>query len=248
MGYQDVNAETISTWIREEDWQWGRPIDSRTYAEAKTGRWDVLLTPTKPVPHYWFGGSLEGRRLLGLASGGGQQIPVFSALGAKCTVLDYNDDQLESERMVARREGYDVDIVKADMTRPLPFADETFDIIFNPASLCYVEKVEPIIRECWRILKGNGVLMITFENGINYITDPEDEGRICQALPFNPLEDPSLYSREDGYQFSHSFSEQIGGLIRAGFTLTDVYEDTNGYGLLHELNIPSFWAVRAVKK
>ena len=64
------------------------------------------------------------------------------------------------------------------MTRPLPFADETFDIIFNPASLCYVEKVEPIIRECWRILKGNGVLMITFENGINYITDPEDEGRI----------------------------------------------------------------------
>ena len=146
MGYQDVNAETISTWIREEDWQWGRPIDSRTYAEAKAGRWDVLLTPTKPVPHYWFGGSLEGRRLLGLASGGGQQIPIFSALGAKCTVLDYNDDQLESERMVARREGYDVDIVKADMTRPLPFADETFDIIFNPASLCYVEKVEPIIR------------------------------------------------------------------------------------------------------
>lgn len=134
------------------------------------------------------------------------------------------------------------------MTRPLPFADETFDIIFNPASLCYVEKVEPIIRECWRILKGNGVLMITFENGINYITDPEDEGRICQSLPFNPLEDPSLYSREDGYQFSHSFSEQIGGLIRAGFTLTDVYEDTNGYGLLHELNIPSFWAVRAMKK
>ena len=100
MGYQDVNAETISTWIREEDWQWGRPIDSRTYAEAKAGRWDVQLTPTKMVPHYWFGGSLEGRRLLGLASGGGQQIPIFSALGAECTVLDYNDDQLESERMV----------------------------------------------------------------------------------------------------------------------------------------------------
>ena len=27
----------------------------------------------------------------------------------------------------------------------------------------------------------------------------------------------------------------------------DLYEDTNGYGLLDELNIPSFIAVRAIK-
>ncbi len=59
----------------------------------------MKLTPKKDVPHSWFG-QLKGKRLLGLASGGGQQISVFSALGAKCTVLDYNDMQLESERLV----------------------------------------------------------------------------------------------------------------------------------------------------
>ena len=32
-----------------------------------------------------------------------------------------------------------------------------------------------------------------------------------------------------------------------GFTLTDLYEDTNGEGRLHELHIPSFIATRAVK-
>lgn len=246
MNYQDINAKTITKWI-EEGWQWGIPIDGDTYRKAKNGEWDVLLTPTKPVPHSWFG-DLKGKHLLGLASGGGQQIPVFSALGAECTVLDYNDRQLESERIVAEREGYDVDIVKADMTRPLPFKDSSFDIIFNPASLCYIEKVEPVLMECSRILKPEGVLMITFENGINYITDIDDESKISQSLPFNPLKDPSLFKEDDGMQFSHSLTEQIGGLIKAGFRITDLYEDTNGYGLLHKLNIPSFIALRAVKE
>lgn len=67
-------------------------------------------------------------------------MPILTALGAKCTVLDYSDQQLESERLVAECEGYDIDIVKADMTQPLPFADESFDMIIQPVANCYVEK------------------------------------------------------------------------------------------------------------
>ena len=55
---------------------------------------------------------LKGKKLLGLASGGGQQIPIFSVLGADCTVLDYSSKQCESEKMVAMREGYDVNILR----------------------------------------------------------------------------------------------------------------------------------------
>jgi hypothetical protein len=33
---------------------------------------------------------VKGKRLLGLASGGGQQMPVFAALGANVTILDYS--------------------------------------------------------------------------------------------------------------------------------------------------------------
>ena len=91
-------------------------------------------------------------------------------------------------------------------------------------------------------------IYILFENGLNYICDAEDESRIVQSLPFNPLEEPSLFREEDGVQFSHSLTEQLGGLLKAGFIITDLYEDTNGYGLFDELNIPSFIAVRAVKK
>ena len=49
-------------------------------------------------------------------------------------------------------------------------------------------------------------------------------------------------------QFSHSIDEQIGGQLRAGLCLTDIYEDTNGEGNLNDHNIPTFWATRAVKK
>lgn len=47
-------------------------------------------------------------------------MPIFSALGANCTILDYSDKQLEAEKMVAEREKYEIEIIKADMTKKLP--------------------------------------------------------------------------------------------------------------------------------
>lgn len=246
--YQDINAETIDRWCAD-GWEWGVPISHEEYLAAKEGRWQVLLSPTKPVPHSWFG-ELNGKKVLGLASGGGQQMPIFAALGAECTVLDYSQHQLESEAMVARREGYEIKIIRADMTKPLPFPDDCFDLIFHPVSNCYVKQVEPIWRECFRVLKPGGALLAGLDNGVNFWFD-DDEERIAYTMPFNPLVHPeqmALLERQDcGVQFSHTIDEQIGGQLKAGLMLTDVYEDTNGAGNLHEHNIPSFWVTRAVK-
>lgn len=250
MDYQDINAKTIDQWI-EEGWEWGIPISHEEYVDALNGKWDVVLTPTKAMPHEWLG-DLKGKKLLGLASGGGQQMPIFTALGAECTVLDYSEKQLESDRMVAEREGYDINIVRADMTKPLPFADESFDIIFHPVSNCYIEEVIPVFKECYRVLKKGGILVGGFDNGVNFWVNEEDESRIVNHMPFNPLKNPEqmkmLVENDDGVQFSHTVEEQIGGQLKAGFTLTDLYEDTNGSGYLHEMNINTFLATRAVKK
>ena len=248
MDYQSINAQAIDRWV-ETGWEWGIPITHQQYADALEGRWDLLLTPTKPVPHDWFG-DLRGKKVLGLASGGGQQIPILTALGAECTVLDYSEKQLESERMVAQREGYAVQIVRADMTKPLPFPDDSFDLIFHPVSNCYVEKVEPIFRECYRVLKPGGALLGGYDNGFGYTVD-EAEERVVNSLPFNPLKNPGqmreLQENDGGVQFSHTMEEQLGGQLAAGFCLTALYEDTNGAGRLHEMGIPCFIAVRAVK-
>ncbi|MBR3250314.1 MAG: SAM-dependent methyltransferase, partial [Erysipelotrichaceae bacterium] len=70
-------------------------------------------------------------------------------------------------------------------------------------------------------------------------------------LPFNPLKNPEqmkqLEAGDSGVQFSHTLEEQINGQLEAGFVLTALYEDTNGEGRLHELNIPTFLAMRSVK-
>lgn len=248
MNYQDLNAKTIDSWIAE-GWQWGIPISHEEYENAVNGKWDVVLTPTKPVPHQWFG-DLRGKKVLGLASGGGQQMPIFAALGAQCTILDYSQKQLESEREVAEREGYQIRIIKADMTKPLPFEDEEFDLIFHPVSNCYVEEVEPIFRECYRILKHGGVFLAGLGNEVNYLVD-EDEKIIVNAMPYNPLKNEEQRRQSerlnDGIQFSHCVEEQVGGQLKAGLILTDLYGDTNGEGYLHELNVECFLATRAVK-
>lgn len=248
MEYQKLNAKIINNWCRE-GWEWGEPVSHEIYDKAKSGEWDVYLTPTKYVPHDWFG-DLTGKKLLGLASGGGQRLPIFTALGADCTVLDYSEEQCNSEKIVAKREGYSIKIIQGDMTQKLPFANESFDIIFHPVSNCYVQEVEPIFRECYRVLKKGGIFLGGYTLCTNYIFDDEEK-EMVYTLPFNPLENPKHYDdsikNDWGIQFSHTLEEQIGGQLKAGFTLTDLYEDTNGTGRSHELNVPSFIATRCVK-
>lgn len=247
--YTEINSKTIDQWC-EDDWEWGKPISHETYLKALVGEWNVLLTPTRFVPHEWFG-NLKGKKVLGLASGGGQQMPIFQALGASCTVLDYSKKQCESERLVAKREGYTIDILCKDMTEKLPFEDETFDLIFHPVSNCYVEDVRSIFKECYRVLKKGGSFLGGYDIGINYIFD-DDEKTIAYALPFNPLKDKKIYEdslkNDWGLQFSHTLEEQIGGQLQAGFQLCDLYEDTNGEGNLHDHHIPTFIATRCIKK
>lgn len=254
--YTEINSKTIDQWV-EGGWEWGLPISHETYIAAVNGQWEVVLTPTINVPKEWFlpyyrNGKLSDVKLLGLASGGGQQMPVFAALGADVTVLDYSDKQLENERIVAEREGYPINIIKADMTNRLPFDDETFDIIFHPVSNCYVEDVYHVWNECYRVLKKGGILLAGMDNGINFLFDDiKSEPLVCKnKLPFNPLKDKDLYEKSiangDGVQFSHTIEEQIGGQLKAGLTLTNLYEDRDSYGKLGEY-FPQYIATRAVK-
>ena len=249
MNYTDVNADTIDRWV-DKGWDWGVPISHEDYLRARKGEWQVVLTPIRPVPKEWFP-PLKGLKILGLASGGGQQMPVFAACGAECTVLDYSPRQLASEEEVAKREGYRICTVRADMTKPLPFSDESFDLIFHPVSNCYIEQVLPVWRECRRVLKKDGRLLAGLDNGINFALD-EETGRLAHKLPFNPLKDAALYEElmknDDGVQFSHTLDEQIRGQIQAGFTIKDLYEDCNDSGLLHDYGVPAFWATLAVRE
>ena len=59
------------------------------------------------------------------------------------------------------------------MQEPLPFADHSFDIIFNPVSNCYIEKSFPIWQECARIIKPGGILMAGFVKEEHFMFEPD---------------------------------------------------------------------------
>ena len=251
--YTEINSKAIDSWV-ENGWEWGVPISHEEYVKAKSGQWRIVLTPRKSVPAEWLApfmknGRMDGVGLLGLASGGGQQMPIFSALGANCTVLDNSDRQLENDRMVAKREGYEICAVKADMTKRLPFDDEVFDVIFHPVSNCYIEDVYHVWNECYRVLRKGGILLSGLDYGLNYLFEEDNPLLVVNKLPYNPLKDEELYKRciqgDGSLQFSHSVEEQVGGQLKAGFTLTDLYDD-RGTDILGDY-VPAYLMTRSVK-
>ena len=99
-------------------------------------------------------------------------------------------------------------------------------------------------------MKKGGILLCGLDTIINYVLDENFE-RVVFSIPFNPLKNEEhrefLKKMDCGYQFSHNLSEQLGGQLKAGFTLTNIEDDTDGEGRLHEMNIPTFIMTRAVK-
>ena len=85
---------------------WAQPVDEATIAKARTGTWEVVLTPKTPVPKAWFG-DLRGQRVLCLASGGGQQAPILAAAGATVVSFDLSEEQLRKDQLVAERDRLD---------------------------------------------------------------------------------------------------------------------------------------------
>src|SRR5688500_9706142 len=89
----------------EKDNEWSRPVSPEVVAEARAGRWSVVLIGYRPVDRAWFPADLSGCRVLCLASGGGQQGPTLASAGAEVTVFDNSPRQLGQDELVAKREG-----------------------------------------------------------------------------------------------------------------------------------------------
>ena len=143
----DTRAYNREAWDRQVEAgqnPWTLPVSPEEIAKARRGEWSVLLTQQKPVPRAWFP-SLPGLDLLALASGGGQQGPIFAAAGANVTVFDNSPRQLERDRMVAEREGLtNLRTVEGDARDLSMFADQSFDLVFNPVSTVFMSQVLPV--------------------------------------------------------------------------------------------------------
>ncbi|HJU54241.1 MAG TPA: class I SAM-dependent methyltransferase [Pyrinomonadaceae bacterium] len=253
----DIREYNSAAWDKEVERgnEWTRAVGPEVISEAREGRWEILLTETKPVPREWFP-ELQGRDVLCLASGGGQQAPVLAAAGARVTVFDNSRRQLEQDQLVASREGLLLVTAEGDMADLSRFEDESFDLIFHPCSNLFVPDVRPVWREAFRVLRSGGVLLAGFVNPVIYLFDHRLEERgvlqVRHRLPYSDLssltkeECRALIQKGEPMEFGHTLADQLGGQTDAGFHITAFYED-------HHRTLPSaqftatYIATRAVK-
>ena len=247
--YTSYNENIFKTWKEKFNFYWMVPISHDDFVNAQNGKELLTVTPNKKVPFKWYSNCKE-KKVLGIAAGGGQQMPIFAALGADCTLLDISYPQLSADEEVSKRENYKINLIKGDMAEKLPFPDNTFDIVINPVSNHYIEDIDSLFKEIYRVLKPNGIFIAGLENEIYWTTNPRTH-KMQYSLPINPLKDKKLAKRlrkkEFAFQFSHTTSEQLNGQLKAGFIIKEVYEDTED-GFFSEHNIPTFLATLSVKQ
>jgi SAM-dependent methyltransferase len=255
----DPVAHNRRAWDRlvEMDNEWSRPVTPDVIAKARAGEWSVVLIGYEPVDRGWFPMDLAGCDILCLASGGGQQGPVLAAAGARVTVLDNSPRQLAQDELVAQRDSLSLRTVLGDAQDLSAFPDRSFDLIFHPVSNLFIPELAPVWRECHRVLRPGGTLLAGFLNPDVFLFDAQaldNRGELVvrHRLPYSDLthlppgERERLWGADAPVEYSHTFTDQIGGQLAAGFVLTGFAEAP------HHSNATAGWlsgyfATRAVK-
>ena len=255
MNVREYNREAWNLAVTRGN-RWTLPVGSDVIERARAGEWEIILTPTKPVPRDWYPAEMTGTDILCLASGGGQQGPVLAATGANVTVFDNSPAQLAQDRMVADRDGLAIRTVEGDMADLSAFDDGSFDLIVHPCSNVFVPTILPVWREAHRVLRPGGALLAGFSNPVVYIFDQflAEEGifQLKHSLPYSDLRSLTDEERDryiaqgDPMEFGHTLEDQIGGQLSAGFHLVAMFEDVWPDRPLSKY-IPTFMATRAVK-
>lgn len=256
----DIVAHNREAWnlrVKEGN-PWTIPVSAEAIARARTGDWQIILTPNIPVPRSWYP-PMVGCRTLCLASGGGQQGPILAAAGALVTVFDNSPAQLDRDRQLSDQHSLGITTILGDMADLSIFRDASFDLIVHPVSNVFVPDVRPVWSEAARVLRTGGILVAGFNNPVLYLFDCAAAERgeliIRYKLPYSDLHSLSPEQRDDligrkiPLEFSHTLQDQIGGQCDAGLAITAMYEDHDCPTSPNALDryMPLYIATRAVK-
>ncbi|WP_445154487.1 class I SAM-dependent methyltransferase [Arthrobacter sp. Hor0625] len=117
-------------------------------------------------------GDVAGRRILDAGCGSG---PLTAALGAGGAVMTGFDSSPAMLELARRRLGAAADLHLADLGKPLPFADGSFDDVVASLVLHYLEDWSAPLAELRRVLKPGGRLILSVNHPtvslLNYPTE-----------------------------------------------------------------------------
>ena len=191
---------------------------------------------------------IAGKRVLCLASGGGQQSAAFGLLGARVTVLDLSETQLERDHLAAEQYGIQVRTVQGDMRYLSQFDDDAFDVVWQGYSINFVPDVSPVFEEVARVIRPDGLYYLMFGNPFTHSSVDEEawdgEGYPLKYPYIDGAETTGLHpdwghwdvETETGEwvkveapkEFRHTLSRLLNGLVGQGFVILGTWEDASG--------------------
>jgi SAM-dependent methyltransferase len=184
-------------------------------------------------------GELAGRSVLCLAGGGGRESAAFALLGARVTVFDLSEEQLERDRAAAAHYGKEVETVRGDMRDLSALHGAGFDLVRHAYSINFVPDARAVFREVARVLRPGGLYHFMCANpfvmgsstkdwdGRGYaLTQPYADGALVTGV-----DEEWVYERAGRAgvppprEYRHGLGTLVGGLAAQGFRLLEASED-----------------------
>lgn len=208
---------------------WDRLAQGSLFAKVATD--DECRQPLATLDSRgWLPPSVAGLDVLCLASGGGWQSILYASAGARVTVLDISPEMLALDRREAGRRGLTMEILTGSMDDLSMLADESFDIVHQPVSTCYVPDLMKVYTEIARVLRDDGLYISQHKTPTSLqISHRNEQNRFVVGIEYyhnGPLPDVTddSYREPNATEYLHRWDVIVGGLCRSGFVIEDLRE------------------------
>jgi SAM-dependent methyltransferase len=114
--------------------------------------------------------SRESDAVLDLGSGAGENAAVLASHGRHVTLLDWSAQNLQFDRRLFETMHLEGRFVQHDMTRPLPFADDSFDVVFSCGVFEYFrdDEIVRILQEAFRVARRRVIILVPNARSLAY--------------------------------------------------------------------------------
>jgi SAM-dependent methyltransferase len=110
----------------------------------------------------------RGERVLDVGCGAGTDLARFARAGALVSGVDISPSAIELARTNFEQQGLQGDLRVADGER-LPFADDTFDLVFAHGVVQYTPDGQRLVDECARVVKPGGEAVFQVYNRMSWL-------------------------------------------------------------------------------
>ncbi len=178
----------------------------------------------------WLPTSVAGLNVLCLASGGGWQSILYAAAGASVTVVDLSESMLRLDNREAKRRRFQIQTVHTSMEDLSMFAEESFDIVHQPVSTCYVPDLKCVYGEIARVVKSGGLYISQHKQpGSLQISHRNERQQFVIGVEYYhegplPNQQDTSYRESGATEYLHRLDQIVGDLCLAGFVIEDLRE------------------------